>query len=66
MSSNKLHPRLPADPVMLMSVVNTLLRDNYMNGLDELCDDMAVSRTDLEDILRGAGFEYSKDINQFR
>ena len=30
---------LPSDPAMLLSVVNTRLRDNYAS-LDELCDDL--------------------------
>ena len=32
---------LPGDPVMLLSVVNTKLRDHYHN-LNVLCDDMNV------------------------
>ena len=38
--------RLPNDPMILFSAVNMLLRDNY-GSLDELCDDMNVSRDDL-------------------
>ena len=34
---------LPRDPVMLLSVVNTKLRD-YYSTLDVLCEDMQVDR----------------------
>ncbi len=50
---------------MLLSVVNTKLRDEY-GSLDELCAAMDVDRTDLERRLKEAGFEYMPEINQFR
>ena len=34
---------LPHDPVMLLSVVNTLLRDRY-DSLDALCEEEALGR----------------------
>ena len=37
---------LPKDPVMLLSVVNTYLRD-YHASLEELCDDAAISADEL-------------------
>lgn len=56
---------LPNDPIMLYSTVNMKLRDSY-SSLDELCDDLGVSRREIEEKLRQAGFEYNEDINQFR
>lgn len=56
---------LPTDPYMLLSVVNTKLRDEYSN-LDALCDDLDIDRADLEARLKGAGFEYKPATNQFR
>ena len=41
---------LPKDPILLLSVVNTKLRD-YYPSLDALCDDMDVSREELEEKL---------------
>ena len=41
---------LPKDPILLLSVVNTKLRD-YYPSLDALCDDMDVSREVLEEKL---------------
>ena len=34
---------LPRDPMLLLSVVNTKLRD-YYHSLDALCDDMNVNK----------------------
>lgn len=55
---------LPNDPMMLFSAVNMLLRDEY-NSLDTLCDDMNVDRTELEEKLKAAGFEYSEQYHKF-
>ena len=38
---------LPGDPVMLLSVVNTKLRDQY-HDLNVLCDDMNVAKEEIE------------------
>ena len=38
---------LPQDPMMLFSVVNTKLRDEYAS-LDDLCQDMNVDKQKLE------------------
>lgn len=56
---------LPKDPIMLYSMVNMKLRDEY-SSLDTLCEDMNVDRTDLEKELAAAGFEYSSKNNCFR
>jgi Ca2+-binding EF-hand superfamily protein len=56
---------LPTDPAMLLSYVNTKLRDNYKQGLDAFCSDMNINREDLEATLRSAGFEYSEQYNKF-
>ena len=39
--------QLPQDPMMLFSVINTKLRD-YYSSLDALCEDLNVSREELE------------------
>ncbi len=56
---------LPQDPFMLLSVVNTLLRDEY-DSLDELCGAMDVDINSIIDKLAASGFEYMPEINQFR
>lgn len=55
---------LPQDPMMLFSVINTKLRDEYPS-LDALCEDMHIDRNQLETELAQAGFEYNKQQNKF-
>ena len=55
---------LPRDPMLLLSVVNTKLRD-YYHSLDALCDDMNVNKETLIGKLESAGFEYNAEQNKF-
>lgn len=55
---------LPEDPMMLFSVVNMKLRDEYPS-LHELCRSMDVDEDKLVARLAAAGFEYSKEHNKF-
>ena len=55
---------LPKDPILLLSVVNTKLRD-YYPSLDALCDDMDVSREVLEEKLGMIDDRYDAETNQF-
>jgi hypothetical protein len=57
--------QLPSDPMMLLSYINTKLRDDYKEGLDALCSDLSIERNDLETKLGEAGFEYSEQYNKF-
>lgn len=56
---------LPKDPIMLMSVVNTKLRDEFANP-DELCRACCIRREELDEKLRAAGFTYKPETNQYR
>ena len=56
---------LPKDPVMLMSVLNTKLRDEY-HSLEALCEDLELDRDRLTVRLHEAGFDYDPERNQFR
>ena len=56
---------LPKDPVLLMSFINTRLRDRYPS-LNALCEDMGINACELKERLASAGFEYMPGINQFR
>ena len=56
---------LPNDPVMLLSVVNTLLRDKY-SSLEDLAEGENVN---VEAISRRLGiidYWYDRDKNQFK
>ena len=55
---------LPSDPMILFSVVNTKLRDEYPS-LEALCNDMQVDRQQLEARLAQAGFEYNPAQHKF-
>ena len=58
-------PMLPQDPYILLSYVNTKLRDEYPT-LDALCDGLDADKTELIDKLAGAGYAYDPGINQFK
>ena len=55
---------LPKDPVMLLSAVNMKLRDAYAS-LDALCEDMEVSRAEIESALSDVGYTYDPAQNRF-
>lgn len=55
---------LPDDPTMLLSVVNMKLRDQY-DSLEQLCDDLSVSRDELCQQLAAAGYEYNEEQRRF-
>jgi hypothetical protein len=55
---------LPKNPVILLSVINTKLRDFY-DSLDSLCDDLDESKEEIEKILLGYGYIYDPSLNQF-
>ena len=55
---------LPTDPIMLLSVVNTKLRDHY-DSLSALCDDLEQDETALTQKIAAIGYTYDSDRNQF-
>lgn len=55
---------LPKDPMILLSVINTKLRDHYPT-LDALCQDMGIAREELAEKLRQIDYEYLEEENQF-
>ncbi len=55
---------LPNDRMMLLSVINTKLRDNYSN-LDELCEDLSEDKDALAAKLREIDYEYNSELNRF-
>ena len=56
--------KLPGDPVILLGVVNTKLRDFYPS-LEALCDDMHIDRKELSDRLDLIDYAYDAGRNQF-
>lgn len=55
----------PQDPFILLSFVNTQLRDNFPS-LEALCDDAGVTVEDIVSKLEKAGFQYDPEQRQFR
>ncbi|MBR1482637.1 MAG: DUF4250 domain-containing protein [Ruminococcus sp.] len=55
---------LPQDPMILLSYINTKLRDDY-SSLDALCEDMAVDRVALEEKLAAVDYRYDAALNKF-
>lgn len=56
---------LPKDPMILLSYVNTRLRDEY-DSLDALCEDLDLDRAGLEETLGALGFVYDPGQKRFR
>ena len=56
---------LPKDPMILLSWVNTRLRDEYAS-LDALCEDLDADRDELAQTLEAVGFVYDPAQNRFR
>ena len=55
---------MPKEPAMLLSFINTQLRDNY-NTLEELCKSYMVSEEEITDKLKTINYEYNSEKNQF-
>lgn len=55
---------LPKDPFILLSYLNTKLRDEY-SSLEELCDDLAVRAEELREQMERIGFRYDPEQNRF-
>ena len=55
---------LPQDPVILLSVINTKLRDFYPS-LDQLCKEMEVNKKELTYKLYLIEYAYDASCNQF-
>lgn len=56
--------QLPSDPMILLSYVNTKLRDHY-NNLENLCSDMEVSKDEICTKLYAFGYSYDIHLNKF-
>jgi len=55
---------LPKEPMMLLSFVNTKLRDNY-SSLDLLCEDLNVDQSRIINALAAIDYSYDKKLNRF-
>ncbi|SCI76928.1 Uncharacterised protein [uncultured Flavonifractor sp.] len=55
---------LPQDPVILLSYLNTKLRDQYPS-LEALCDDLQADAGEITEKLKAIGYDYDPQRNQF-
>ena len=55
---------LPKDPVMLLSLINTKLRD-YNSSLDDFCKENDLNEDEIKEKLEMIDYHYSKERNQF-
>ncbi len=55
---------VPKDPVMLLSYINTQLRDFYPD-LDELCASLDLDEEELKKSLAAIDYTYDKEKNRF-
>ncbi|MEB3764292.1 DUF4250 domain-containing protein [Vibrio cholerae] len=54
------------DPIMLMSIINMKLRDDFGGDLNKLVNYFDIDRSALEAKLASAGFEFLPQVGQFR
>lgn len=55
---------IPKDPIILLSYINTQLRDSY-SSLDDLCISLQIEKNWLENTLSQIDYHYCKENNQF-
>ena len=56
--------KLPTDPMILLSYINTQLRDNF-SSLAELCKSLNVSENDIKYKLAAIDYNYDDNLNKF-
>lgn len=56
--------KIPNDPIMLLSYVNTQLRD-HAASLEDLCSTLDLEQELLEKKLEAVDYHYDKERNQF-
>ena len=56
---------LPKDPYMLLSFINTKLRDDF-DSLDNFCESYNVDKQEIQKKLNNIGYKYITNENQFK
>ena len=56
--------KIPNDPMMLLSFINTKLRDFYPD-INTLCDDLELNKDEITSKLSGIDYTYDKNLNRF-
>lgn len=55
---------IPNDPIILLSYMNTQLRDKY-SSLDEFGKTNSIDVGEIKNKLSAIGYEYSAELNKF-
>lgn len=55
---------LPKDPYILLSYINTKLRDEY-HSLDALCESLEIDQHEIKIQLSSIDYIYTKELNKF-
>lgn len=55
---------IPKDPVILVSFLNTQLRDHF-SSLDAFCEDYHVDKEEILERLKDYNYEYNPELNRF-
>ena len=55
---------IPSDPIILLSFVNTKLRD-FHPSLKDLCQSLQLDESEITGKLAGIGYEYDAKLNRF-
>lgn len=55
---------ISTDPYILLSIINTRLRDLY-SSLDALCDDLDEDKAQIEETLKKIDYTYDCKLNRF-
>ena len=55
---------LPKNPVMLLSLINTKLRD-YNSSLDDFCKENDLNEDEIKEKLEMIDYHYNEERNQF-
>lgn len=53
------------EPNILLSYINTKLRDFY-KSIDDLCEDLDLSKDEIDQILISIGYIYDESSNQYK
>ena len=56
---------LPLNPFVLLSFINTKLRD-YYSSLDDLVNDLDVDKEEIINRLKEINYDYNLESNQFK
>ena len=56
---------IPKDPVMLLSYINTQLRDFY-DSYEDLFKSLDLDQNEVKQKLSMIGYEYDESLNQFK